>query len=1214
MSIKTKGKVTYVKPIWQRFTAYLMSCLMLLQICLPATVQAVELISDSFIESDVNSNSQFERVYNSNRQFEKAFYIEDAIGTNTQTIELFHQKLLAFRKSALHSPQMIPIINNGITIIIPNYPLGKRIGDQYVQARFVRSQIFNLLNRNLLNDSYSTEVEQINDLYNQAYQFSATSSAKFGDKITRAQVNSFGHNFIWPETRLVNNEAVLVPVVHLTDATVTELLVNSHRVEFSGAEAKFNTITVNAGTIYTRRGTFISTAGNFTVNEGASVVAKGDLNLLVGGTLQNLSGRFSAKDNVNIIANQYQQKTMVHRYATKYEQGTRLGQIASVDAVNGNISIRSHGDLVVAGGTISGNNIVLAANGNIQLTTQFTTYNRSEPVGGYHETQNIIEHIGSRLSAKDNIMLLASGAIEITASKLISDSGYLRILAEQGVYIGNEFNQFESSRSGKVRKVTLQEQQFQTIAIRTALEAGRDVLISSDLGDVTLKATEIKTVDGTQLNARNGKVNLLLAKEQDSYFYNWIKKTTWKIKTETIQNQTDTAVYNAIVGGIKIQATHGVTLDIAQKEGQTLQDVLAQMAATDDLAWMNDLYNDPDYAENIELIYQKLEELRIHKKTSNLSPAAMAIIAIAVAVAMGPAAFGLTGTGAGAIGTGTIGSALTSIGIPAVSLQAGAVALATQAATALASGKGIDGAIKHLVAEDSLRSLATSMVTAGVVNDLINDVGVDFFGKVNPDAALLSKDTLVSLGNQATQAVVRATVTAGLSTVIQGRSLEDFGDSFTASLKSTGINTLGEYMASSIGKAYRAGDINNVMRYLAHAGSGCVLGLASSSAGTTNGNAQESCITGAGGAVAGEATADIYKAQKLEQFGKEQTQLVEGFKAAGLSNAQIEAVFLSDSAQNYFNARVAEFSAAGVDLAKLSGGLSALVAGGDVNLAALSAENAAQNNAFFLIPIALMLLKAIDLALTANELHDIYTELQNNPENGQKLLQEWLLDQAGGAIIGKVIPGFKSMEEMLDWLKRNDVLTADTVSKITSQVHHSGGSTTTNNRIDVYDATHNKLDLKDVTNKEFITSMEIGHWTPNGKNDGFLGEYIALDVMNNATGLQFTDIVRNGSNNGPDLLAIDHVNKTVWLVEAKSSIRDKFPNPNSLNLSIRGQQWLQEVKNNGTISGKSVTPAAREMVRETLKTGYPIKPFLATVKVPLVGTSGTVTVNLTPAK
>ncbi len=442
MNNSMKNTPAVVKPVWQRFTAYLMSFVLLGQICLPATVVAVELVSNAYIASEVNANAQFERVYNTDRQFEKAFYVEDSTSAGTQTVESFHQKLLDFRKSSLTAPLMIPIINGDITIIFPHYPLEKRIGDQFVQARFVRSQIFNLLNRNLLSDAYANEAAQINGLYNKAYDFSATSTAKFGDSLSRAQVNTFGHNFIWPELRTVNGEQVLVPIVHLTDASVDELLVDGHIVEFAGETAQFNTISVNAGTIYTRRGTFLNTAGDFTVSEGASVVADGDLNLLVGGTLQNLSGRLSAQDNVNIIANQYLQKTVVHRYATRFEQGTRLGEIASVDAVNGNVSIRSYNDIVVQGGTISGDNIILNADGNIQLTTQYTTYVRNQAVGGYDETQSIIEHTASVLSAKDSIYLMASGAIELNAATLTADQGVIQILADQGVYITNEFNEF----------------------------------------------------------------------------------------------------------------------------------------------------------------------------------------------------------------------------------------------------------------------------------------------------------------------------------------------------------------------------------------------------------------------------------------------------------------------------------------------------------------------------------------------------------------------------------------------------------------------------------------------------------------------------------------------------------------------------------------------------------------------------------------------------
>ncbi|MCE9687167.1 DUF637 domain-containing protein [Shewanella sp. AS16] len=1216
MSNKVKGDAAYRAPFWQRATAYLMSCLMLLQICLPTTVQAIELISDAFIASEMNSSAQFERVYNHERQFEKAFFVEDVIGVNTQTIESFHQKLLGFRKSALPSPVMIPILNDGITLFIPYYPLEKRLGDQYVQARFVRSQIFNLLNRSLLNDSYATEAAQINDLYNNAYQFSATSSAKFGDRLTRAQVNTFGHNLIWPETWLVNNEAVLVPVVHLTDATVAELLVNGHRVEFSGAEAKFNNITVNAGTIYTRRNTFLTTAGNFTVNEGASVIAQGDLNLLVGGTLQNMSGRLSAKDNVNIIAKQYSQKTMVHRYATRYEQGSRLGQIASVDALNGNVSIRTYGDIVVQGGTVSGNTIVLSADGNIQLTAQQTTYVHNERVGGFDIAESILEHAATTLTAQDSIYLMASGAIELNAASLTADQGVIQLLAEQGIYIANAFNQFQSSRSGKIGKVTEQEQEFQTIAIRSALEAGKGVLIASDFGDITLQATRIKSGEGTQINAANGKVNLLLAKEQDHYYLNRVTEGFWTIKTETQTDQEETAVYNSIIGGLQAHATHGLTVEFAQEEGVTLQDSLAMFEQSEDLAWMAEFYNDPEYASNIEIAYQELLKLHEYDKSSSLSPAAMAIIAIAMAVAMGPAGFGaIGGSAAGTIGTGTIGSTIVGIGIPAASLQAGALALATQAATSLASGNNVGETLQGLTSKQSITSLATSMVTAGVLSE-VGNYGSDFFGSVDPNAPLLSADTMTSIGNQATQAVIKTTVSAGISTVINGGDFSEFTDAFTASLKQAGIQAVGQYLATSIGKAYKsneAGAANEIIRYLSHAGAGCVLGLASGAAGLASGSDKEICVTGAGGAVVGELVADAYKANKLDELFQQQQAFVNDLYSGGATQEQITAILLSDASQNYFNNEVAKLTAAGVDLAKFAGGLSALVAGTDVNLAAMTAENAAQNNCFFLIPIALMMLKAIDISLTAKELYDIYEVMQTDPEKGQELFKDWMFEQAVGGALTKVIPGFKTFDELLDWLRRNDVLSPTMLKQIQENIL-AGMHNAPSGSITVHNAVTTPLDLKDVSGEfGFIAKVDGLHDAV--KNDGFYGEQIAAKLFKDSTGFEFTDIVKNKSNNGADLLGVDDKNKTIWLIEVKSSQRDRFPNPNSLDLSRRGQDWIDQVAT-GTLWGQAVTQEAKAYATNLInlqKAGYTLKPLLAKVSVPAPGQSGIATVTVTPA-
>ncbi|WP_299494849.1 DUF637 domain-containing protein [uncultured Shewanella sp.] len=937
-------------PLWQKFTSWLLTFVMLFQITLPVTAQAANLISDSFIQSEVNANGQYERVSNSQYQFEKAYYVDDVTSQATQNIATFQQKLLDFRKSALPSPLMIPIINDGITMILPHYPLAKQIGDPFVQSRFIRSQIFNALNRNLISKIYATEKIQINALYNNAYTFSGTSSAKLGDKLTQAQVNSFGKNLIWPELRSINGEQVLVPVVHFTDDRLSALKAEGHTVEFLGDEAHFNSITVNAGTIFTNRNTFINTAGDFNVNQNAKVVSSGDLNLLVGGTLQILSGQLTAQDSVNIIADQYVQKTLVHRFATRFEQGTRLGTIASVNAINGNVSIRSYNDIVVQGGTIDGDNIVLNADGNIMLLSQRTSYVRNENIGGFDEITSIVSHTASRLSASDSIYLMASGIIQINASTLTADRGVLQILAQQGIYITNEFDEFQKNRQGTVGEVTLTEQEFQTIAIQSALEAGKGVLIASDFGDITLRATEITSGDGTNINAYNGAVNLLLAKEQDHYFMNRVTEGMWRIKTETQTDTVDTAVYNRIIGGVKVQATHGVTLELGQSEDVTLDEMMAQFEDSDSLSWMAELYHDPELSQNVELAYQELVNIHEYDKTSSLSPAAMAIIAIAMAVVMGPAGFAAIGASGGIAVTGFAGSAALT-----AALQAGALALATQTAMSLANGNNLIETTKAMHSSDTVRTVATAMATAGALN---------YIGSVGPFSAVEGAGeaarNMVDLGNQAAQLVVKSAVSTGISTVINGGNFDEFTDTFVQALQVNAVNQLGASLAEDIEFYSQHEVLDEVLEYIAHGAVGCLTG------GLNSSDSSDGCAAGAAGSITATFVSKSFdhevdtltdKEKAVRQLLKDTLDLDPLVEADRLRLAQQEAWLLQNKVESAdilhfkewrdIGTRLAENRQLAENLSRLTAGLGVFIAGGSaeaINAADASASNTAQGS------------------------------------------------------------------------------------------------------------------------------------------------------------------------------------------------------------------------------------------------------------------------------
>ncbi|KZW98325.1 hypothetical protein JL49_24030 [Pseudoalteromonas luteoviolacea] len=1003
-------------PFYKKAIAYLNIFMLLGQVCLPTLAQAYNAFDKTNAGQLLASSPAFTKVSgNSQTMYVKSEHVvEQSRALSAQTMAGFHQLLLDNRKHALPKPKYIPIGVGSVTIILPHYPVEKQVGDRFVQSRLIRSQIYAELNRNMISTAYADETAQIAQLYQNAYELAGRGTVTFGEKVPKTVYDSFGKDFIWPEFRDINGEKVLSPVVHLSATTIGTRTVNGHLVEFTGSEVNFRDITVNNGTLLTGRDTYLRTARDLTVNPGAQVASNGDLNLFVGGTLRNLSGSLTARQNIDIIAGQYEQKTLVHRFSSKYERGSRFGEIASVSGEN--IRIRSMGDIVIQGGTITGNTIGLRADGNIRLLSQQTSYVNNEPVGEYSQSTSEVKHLTTKLSAKDSIYLMASGAIELKAAELHADEGVVELLAGQGIFIGNEFDKLEKSSNAKIGRTTEQEQVLQTAAIRSALHAGKGILIASDYGDITLQATKLTSESGTEINAYNGRVNLLLAQEQDHYFYNKVKKTTWKIKTETKQDQVDTAIYNEVIGGVKVHASHGITLELGQYDGELVEDVIGGFRGKENLAWMADLYDDNRFTNNLEIVSTELLKIHKHEKTSNLSPAAMAVIAIAVSVAMGPAGAGWIGSGANAIGPAFNGL------VSQAAMQAGAVTLATQAATGLASGKGIDGTVKSMLESDSIRALATSMVTAGVLNSEAFK-SIEFFNSANLTNAVEQGQNAINIANQASHALLNATVSAGISTIIDGGDLGSFKDQILGNLTTFAIAELGKQLASEIGNAVHSDPpkIDQVTRYLAHAGVGCLTGTLTAAA--SNSDKGLGCSSGAGGAVVGELIADAHKdisgysdlEKELKDKDKKLQKLlgVEGIEDINnLTPAQkqvLEDNLMALGNLDHSKAQLMQLKSEGVDIAKLGAGLAAFIAGGEVNIAANAGENAAENNGFwFVVQGAYLLWKAYDAIEAAKKVIAIgkrLNKVKNLPASQQAAARNDLIMELGYTLLGDVVLG-----------------------------------------------------------------------------------------------------------------------------------------------------------------------------------------------------------------
>jgi filamentous hemagglutinin len=1064
MKNKTSHKMKHYRlSFGRRFTAGFMAAFMLMQICLPTVAYAATLLSNDKITGQLLANSEYQGSASSSYLFEKAAYLNQTAPIQNETIETFFKSIVA-AKIALPKPTLVPIAGD-ITIFVPVYLQGKSVGDAYVQTRFVRTQINDLLGRHLIDvGSDKTEIEQINILYKRAKDFATNNKQyRFGDNLPASQTISA--DMIWPELRNINGQNVLVPIVYLTVNTITTRGVKGHAIDFNGPVAEFGGITLDKTALNFRRDSYVRVMraltnnggvinlgdnstlnSNTIINNGGSINGAGNLTITANGSLQNLSGTISAKQNLDITAAQFTNKTVVYPYTDKYGTGGYLGPISVISAgtrdangnvsTAGNLSIKStKGDINFIGSdaTATGT-MTLDAKGNINILGVTIESNSNGRDGHWQVATNSIEVFKSHLTAQENLRLIAGGAINIQASDLISTQGGIELLAGMGIYILDEQNQTSVQKVDKIGKKTGTESDFQTLAIRSVLRAGKKILLNTEGGDITLRAAKITSGEGAHVAAKNGKVHLLITKEQDQHTLDTVKKGTWTIKTQHHDYSNETAVTNAIVGGFTVEALEGIEIEYGGKAGATLDQQIQEYRNMPDMRWMADFYDGKkqfrdengvlvpiDVAVNfkeIDLIYKNIRENK-----TNLSPAAMAIIAIAVCVAMGPAGAGLIGGGGGAIGA-TTAAGVVSVSTGGAILQAGLMTLATQAAQSLAAGNNLRETINAMDSDESLKSLAISMATAGAMSAL--DVSSMKMFEETKGAV-----TAGSLGNQAYQAVVSSTIKTSISVTINGGNSDEYLSSFKTNLATYAADKLGEKMAKKIGDAYDNGSpagISNTLRYVAHAGAGCVYGMTSAAASSSTSSEKYSCFSGAGGAVIGELVADQFKDHHeiaAKQKATEEWLTLNGIDATtkyeNLTPSQVQMMKETMPANFISAAELRNLQATGVDLAKLSAGLAAFVAKGDVSLASDAGGIAAENNALPLLVYAGMLalsaLSAYMAVQEAIELGEILSDDTATEEQKAEAVKKYAkglgIDIAITAAGGGAVKGAKKLIEIL---------------------------------------------------------------------------------------------------------------------------------------------------------------------------------------------------------
>ncbi len=310
----------------------------------------------------------------------------------------------------------------------------------------------------------------------------------------------------------------------------------------------------------------------------------------------------------------------------------------------------------------------------------------------------------------------------------------------------------------------------------------------------------------------------------------------------------ETTHYNRFdVATLNIKADGGVKAQIGER------DSLATLAQQPGMAWVNQITSNPALANSVE--WQRVQEA--HDKwaysQSGLGPVSAALIALVVGAAAAPAAAG-AGTAAGSAATSAGASASVAAGT-STAVQAGVTAIASQAAVSLVNNNGdIGKVLEEMGSSESVKAIATSMLTAGVIEGLGNTITMDVngvgtpLGRINPQSASFAQN----LGRH----VINASARALVNTAVHGGSLEDnltqgIVDAFITAGAASGAYEIGQWTSPGIDPATGARTPPALDRFageVAHAIVGCAAGAA------RTGNSQ-GCAPGAVGAVAGHLAA-----------------------------------------------------------------------------------------------------------------------------------------------------------------------------------------------------------------------------------------------------------------------------------------------------------------------------------------------------------------------
>ncbi|MDM1275392.1 MULTISPECIES: DUF637 domain-containing protein [Acinetobacter] len=515
-----------------------------------------------------------------------------------------------------------------------------------------------------------------------------------------------------------------------------------------------------------------------------------------------------------------------------------------------------------------------------QTTTKKTWYGKKKTTQTIYQAQNY-SSIPVNLQGK-NILLKSKGDTVLYSTNMDAygdidiKAKNIKLLVTDEIKRKETTSRKKSSFWGFKYNDSTSNSSYKEIT-QLPVKAKADYISTKSAFDTLLQGSEFNYLSGASITA-GGTITLTSA---TTLIENTLHKEKNSVVWQSMQDTgsiTETAKLPSFNGPVvpKFEAKGGLTVQVPVVSGQN-NDVRAEVIKLSNQPG-NEYLKGLIARKDVNWEAVKLAQENWNYKQQGLTGAGAAIIAIVVVAAT---------AGAGATAVGALGGTASTLGGSAVAMsQAAITTLATQASVSLINNGGdIAKTLNELGSKESVRGLATSIVTAGLLSQVSTALNLKPDSTYFPDR--LMNNFATSVGSTLVQ------------TAIKGGNLED---NLQAALLAGLAGALQGELASQIGTSLDKFDpsaFEYTIHKIAHAAVGCAASAAT----------KASCEAGAIGAGVGEIVAEL-----MIPDGKTALDLTD------LERTKIK------------------------DTSKLLAGVTAAFAGYDVNTAANSANIAVENN------------------------------------------------------------------------------------------------------------------------------------------------------------------------------------------------------------------------------------------------------------------------------